>query len=555
MAGGKKAGAKAVKKGGAAGKSKTGAASEARRRPARAAAAVEAPVLRSDDESSSDESERSYEAEARAWQRLGAREATLAAEASAGVLGQARDLHVDDLSSDDEDAGNATGRVPLHWYEGYDHVGYDLGGTKVVAEAPGDALDAALESQSRGGSVTVYDKLNGRNVVVTARELEQIRRMKGGAFANPESEMYGDHVDYFTSQIEAMPMSGAPEPKRRFLPSKWEAMRVARLVRGLKRGTIVTRKENEAKRLAARPDGDAAFLAFAQSMWTNDDNDDDDENRKGPMHIPAPKVALPDHDESYRPPPEYLLDDDELEDHEGFVPSTRDSLRALGAYEHAVKERFERCLDLYLCPRAFKRRLNIDPETLVPKLPDPKDLKPFPNALSRDFVGHAAPVVALSCSPDGQWLARARVRLVHSVVQARIGQGARRQRIHAAATSFERARVTRGLGTTHWRPCPFPRAAAKIRPDIFSFAGVRGRRRRPPALGGLHGPLRPRRGRRRPGPHRRRRVEPERGAPRPRRQRQGRKRVIQRRFNVGVLDSTPERNQRKASTLRVRPER
>ena len=33
---------------------------------------------------------------------------------------------------------------------------------------------------------------------------------------------------------------------------------------------------------------------------------------------------------------------------------------------------------------------------------------------------------------------------------------------------------------------------------------------------------------------------------------QGRKRVMQRRFNVGVLEATPER---KASTLRVRPER
>jgi len=60
---------------------------------------------------------------------------------------------------------------------------------------------------------------------------------------------------------------------------------------------------------------------------------------------------------------------------------------------------------LFLCPRGLKRRLNIDPDSLVPKLPSPIDLKPFPNSLSRSFQGHEAPILALSCSPDGQFLA------------------------------------------------------------------------------------------------------------------------------------------------------
>ena len=126
------------------------------------------------------------------------------------------------------------------------------------------------------------------------------------------------------------------------------------------------------------------------------------------------------------------------------MPKRHDTLRAVGAYEHAVKERFERCLDLYLCPRAMKRRLNIDPESLVPKLPDPKDLKPFPNALCRDFVGHDAPVVALACSPDGQWLADTRVLFSALVSKGKrgIGQGARRDKT-AGATSFEPARGRR----------------------------------------------------------------------------------------------------------------
>mmetsp|Transcript_12698 Transcript_12698/g.37767 ORF Transcript_12698/g.37767 Transcript_12698/m.37767 type:complete len:715 (-) Transcript_12698:27-2171(-) len=360
----------------------------------------------SDDEdasSSGGESEQSYEQETRAWQQLGAREAALDADRASGALQAAKDMFVDDLSSDDEEAGNATGRVPLHWYEGYDHVGYGLEGSKVIAEAPRDALDLALEA-SEGGGLTVYDRLNGRNVHITARELEQIRRMKGGAFANPESEMYGDFS--IPSKVEKTPMSGAPEPKRRFLPSKWEGMRVHRLAQGLAEGRLRTRAENK-KRLDEERDPERAFLAAAESMWSKAPEDDEGKH-SGPMHIPAPKAPLPGHEESYNPPQEYLVDDDGeplVASDDEFQPKGHEALRHVGAYEHAVKERFERCLDLYLCPRAFKRRLDIDPESLVPKLPDPRDLKPFPNALSRDFLGHAAPVHALDVSPDGQWLA------------------------------------------------------------------------------------------------------------------------------------------------------
>ena len=45
------------------------------------------------------------------------------------------------------------------------------------------------------------------------------------------------------------------------------------------------------------------------------------------------------------------------------MPKQHDSLRRVGVYEKGVQERFERCLDLYLCPRKLKRRLAIDPES------------------------------------------------------------------------------------------------------------------------------------------------------------------------------------------------
>jgi hypothetical protein len=109
------------------------------------------------------------------------------------------------------------------------------------------------------------------------------------------------------------------------------------------------------------------------------------------MHLTAPKVAPPGHAESYNPSEEYLPTPEELNQweqmdvkdrpHGLLVPQKFTSLRAVGAYEHSVRESFERCLDLYLCPRVMKRRFNIDPETLVQSLPKPSDLRPFPTAL------------------------------------------------------------------------------------------------------------------------------------------------------------------------------
>ena len=84
-----------------------------------------------------------------------------------------------------------------------------------------------------------------------------------------------------------------------------------------------------------------------------------------------------------------LLDD---EDKPEFTPQAFDSLRQVPMYSSFIKERFERCLDLYLCPRSKKKRINVDPQSLVPKLPKPQDLQPFPTTLLLRYTGHSARV-------------------------------------------------------------------------------------------------------------------------------------------------------------------
>ena len=54
--------------------------------------------------------------------------------------------------------------------------------------------------------------------VAEDRELEQIRRMKGGAFANPESEMYGDFA--IPSKVEKTPMYEAARKPRTGMPRR-----------------------------------------------------------------------------------------------------------------------------------------------------------------------------------------------------------------------------------------------------------------------------------------------------------------------------------------------
>ena len=39
----------------------------------------------------------------------------------------------------------------------------------------------------------------------------------------------------------------------------------------------------------------------------------------------------------------------------------------------------------YLCPRTMKQKLNIDPDSLIPTLPKPQELRPFPERKSFSF--------------------------------------------------------------------------------------------------------------------------------------------------------------------------
>lgn len=310
--------------------------------------------------------------------------------------------------SDDSDAnekGNTIGNIPLSFYDSYPHIGYDINGKKIMRPATGDALDALLETiEIPKGWTGLTDPQTGKPLELTREQLELLRRLQTSQIPEENYDPYPDLIPYFTSIEEKMPLSSAPEPKRRFLPSKHEAKRIAKLVRAIKEGRILPYKPPEERE---REKGEEEEVHY--DIWANEEAQE-----RHIMNIPAPKLAPPGYDLSYNPPPEYLPTQEEREAWEKMDPEERekeylpakfDALRKVPGYGEFVKERFERSLDLYLAPRVRKNRLNIDPNSLLPKLPSPEELKPFPTVCQAIFKGHEGRVRTVSFSPDGEWIA------------------------------------------------------------------------------------------------------------------------------------------------------
>ena len=310
-------------------------------------------------------------------------------------------------ASDDSDAPpttNTIGNIPLSFYDSYPHIGYDINGKKVMRPAKGEALDALLDSiEVPKGWTGLTDPNTGKPLQLSQSELEILRKVQMDEIPEEGFDPYPATVEWFTSKQEIMPLSAAPEPKRRFVPSKHEAKRVMKIVRAIREGRIMPYKPPNEEEEEQRE----GYQSY--DLWANEEARPDH-----PMNIPAPKLPPPGYEESYHPPPEYLPDEnerkaweeqDEEDRDKDFLPRDHTALRRVPGYEQFVKEKFERCLDLYLAPRVRRKKLNIDPESLLPKLPNPDELRPFPTSCAALFRGHQGRVRSLAIDPSGVWLA------------------------------------------------------------------------------------------------------------------------------------------------------
>lgn len=155
--------------------------------------------------------------------------------------GNARYLYpeiVPNYDSDDTDAGkedNVIGNIPLSTYDLFPHIGYDINGNKIMRPAAGKALDELLDSiELPKGWTGLIDKNTGKELKLSDEELRIIGQIQRGRVADELEDKaleYAPTVEWFSSKTEIMPLSAAPEPKRRFVPSKHEAKRVSLLLK------------------------------------------------------------------------------------------------------------------------------------------------------------------------------------------------------------------------------------------------------------------------------------------------------------------------------------
>ncbi|KAL3814513.1 hypothetical protein ACJIZ3_015781 [Penstemon smallii] len=320
------------------------------------------------------------------------------AEDNLGESDDSREIVEESDSSEDEvTPRNTIGDVPLEWYKDEEHIGYDRAGKKIKKKERQSKLDSFLASVDDSKNWRkIYDDYNDEEVELTKEETKLIRRLLKGKAPHADFDPYAPYVDWFDWDGAKHPLSNAPEPKRRFIPSKWESKTVLRYVRAIRKGLI---------KFDDKPKEEPKFYA----LW----DDSTSAERQGLAYIPAPKPKLPGHEESYNPSPEYIPTQEEInsyqlmfeEDQPKFIPKQFNSLRSVPSYDKAVQETFDRCLDLYLCPRVRKKRINIDPESLKPKLPSRKDLKPYPTTCYLEYKGHTGPIMSISTDPTGQWIA------------------------------------------------------------------------------------------------------------------------------------------------------
>lgn len=311
-------------------------------------------------------------------------------------------------SSDDSDQEepNTIGNIPLSAYDKYPHVGYNIDGKRIMRPATQSAIDSLLETiDLPQGWTGLTDKNTGKSLNLSKEEMDLIDRVQKGMLPNDDINPFEDQLEWFSNEKETMPLPATNEPKRRFVPSKHEAKTVMKLARAIREGKLV---------LPTKPEydiDDDRQMILNQKLYDVWEKEEAVVNR---MHLPAPKMPPPTHEESYNPPEEYLMSPEEKEKWEkmdpedresNFIPAKFSALRRVPGYANAIRERFERCLDLYLAPRARSKRSNVDPDSLIPDLPSPDELKPFPIRCSTIYRGHEGRVRTLDVDPTGNYLA------------------------------------------------------------------------------------------------------------------------------------------------------
>lgn len=67
---------------------------------------------------------------------------------------------------------------------------------------------------------TVLDKQTGQDVRLSDKDVDVVKRLMSNRVPDAEHNMYEPFPDLFSHEVMQMPLSGRPEHKRSFIPSK-----------------------------------------------------------------------------------------------------------------------------------------------------------------------------------------------------------------------------------------------------------------------------------------------------------------------------------------------
>eukprot|EP01053_Blabericola_migrator_P003426 Blabericola_migrator_1__3425@NODE_2007_length_3430_cov_42_687779_g1226_i1_p1_GENE_NODE_2007_length_3430_cov_42_687779_g1226_i1NODE_2007_length_3430_cov_42_687779_g1226_i1_p1_ORF_typecomplete_len599_score129_63BOP1NT/PF08145_12/6_4e75ANAPC4_WD40/PF12894_7/1_1e05ANAPC4_WD40/PF12894_7/7_3WD40/PF00400_32/8_2e06WD40/PF00400_32/1_4e03WD40/PF00400_32/1_5e02Ge1_WD40/PF16529_5/0_00046Frtz/PF11768_8/0_016Frtz/PF11768_8/1_4e03_NODE_2007_length_3430_cov_42_687779_g1226_i114203216 len=300
-----------------------------------------------------------------------------------------------DWESDEEPELNRIGNVPLKWYEGEDHVGYDIKGERILQtiglkESEIDRLIANADDPDAWR--TIVDFKNQKKTVLTDMELEVIRRIREGRLGvKPMDE---DFAVEFPFEEGHMPLVNKPLTKASFLPNKNDERKIKHFIQLIKTGRLYT---------PPPPPPDVV------DIWGDNIVTASDEHISTRTSLQAPKMPVPGHAASYNPPEEYLMTDEEKikwqEQHPDdraldFIPEKYKSMRHIPGYDKLLLDRFNRCLDLYLCPRTVQKLKITNLEDILPELPSLDQYMPFPQRHGFTLKESGSPVTSVAVSAD-----------------------------------------------------------------------------------------------------------------------------------------------------------
>jgi len=310
-------------------------------------------------------------------------------------------------SSDDEGVRNTIGDVPLEWYDDYDHIGYDVTGNKIYKPERGDQLDEWLKRMDDPNyQERIVDRLTGQDVQLVEGDLELVHRLVNNKIPSAQYDSFAPFLDLYSHEVEEMPRNNRPLAKKSFVPSIDERKKVSKMVHAIKTIGNVHKHRREKRYQAS-------------SIWGEKDTDRVQGIRRSlhPLYR-APPIALPTNKSSYNPPPEYLPSKKQLEWLDTKIKSEKDrkmimsrtaqkndTVRNIPNHHTYVQDTYNRCLDLFLSSRFAYRKIVGKSSDLLPNLPKPRDLRPWPSKEDKNFEGHRSIVRTISVHPGGLFLA------------------------------------------------------------------------------------------------------------------------------------------------------